>query len=279
MKRTLRTAELANNLQDGDTSRGFKLQIKLLDITLPLHLSQTDGQGTNESIKNTAEDVVYNLAIEKLFTPKKSPDKVLNALVDTEYKNETGNDRFVYVGSVDSIITRQSRIVYYDRKYKDMFIIPDPAGVAPVEKSEDGTSSVVAPTKTEFVVIGKLLVGGGYGYESITNLPYVPAQDDRNYITLPEPNDISGLASHIFVLDGSIFELANINNSGYTTQNGRYIEGPFGRFIELISLGGTETLFGQDVKIQSYMLSHIKDQNYSVRELGLTPLDDILMFG
>ena len=77
------------------------------------------------------------------------------------------------------------------------------------------------------------------------------------------------------VLPNTFDEYA-VNNSGILF-NDRYIEGHFGKLVELVSFGSTRGLFGDDMKQAAHLLHRNDRKNYRLTYIGSIQLDDILV--
>ena len=264
MNKNKRVAFIADNYDSKDISKKIKVEIILKDAYKPFTLSQTDGVGPIATLERTSDTVGYNLSVDTTFTPKRADADVLNALVD-----EVDSDRYIYIGHIQSAFLKTVDIMYYDSKYKDMFIIPD------AETILAHSDSTIVLTNYVFEIKGRAFV---------SNLPVDMAQSgafpsitlDKNSISnFPIPQNIPGIASHV-MLTSDLFNQSTVNNSGIAFGD-RYVEGHFGKWIEFISLGSTDNLFGAGSKHTSFMLRRISRKRYGVDYIGEQVLDDILL--
>ncbi len=264
MNKENRNAFIANNLQDKDISKKIQVQIKIESSIKPMALSQLDGIGPVTTIARTVDTVAYNLSVKTTFTPKKADVDVLNALVDKDDAN-----RFIYIGHVNSDFTKTVDVLYYDSKYEDIIIIPDLVNLGVHANSTLNLSTNV------FVVKGKVFSSNiGNNSNDSNNIGAVPFSK-KLISKLPIPLNLPGIASHI-MLTSNLFNQSTINNSGYMVGD-RYVEGHFGKWIEFISLGSTDNLFGPNVQHDSYLLRRASTKLYVAEYIGNQVLDDILL--
>jgi len=83
--------------------------------------SQIVGKGSNTESHTTVSEIEYNLAYtNELSDSSNLSDKIQHRLLDVD----GSDDRFFPITEVISILTKNSMILYYDKKYKDFIFIP-----------------------------------------------------------------------------------------------------------------------------------------------------------
>ncbi len=264
MKKTLRTALLADDLLNKDTSKNIKIEIDIEKAVKVFSLSQTDGNGINVTINRSPDLIEYNLSVEKIFTPKKADVDVINALVDP-----MDDSRFIYIGHAVSKFLNNVEVFWYDSKYKDIIIIPDLKTL-----TEAYNVSTTVDLENRIFKISGRCINSSLNTGSNNNLS-TDSIDGHNS-ALPVPNDITGISTHILMVN-NLFDQSHINNSGYMVPAGdRYVEGHFAKWLECFSLGGTDTLF-TDTLVDSTLIYRTRRNFFTTKYIGPQNLDDMLI--
>jgi hypothetical protein len=264
MKQFERTALLANNLSERDTSRGVKAKIVFTQVNVPVDMSQIDGVGDNTT-ETTADKISYRLTLKSVFTAKRSDEDVKVALVD---KDDTDDEkRFVYIGHAYSILYNVYEVFWYDSKYKDIIKIPELTTAVDIENGRDINKYVI--TNGEIVALdvdtSRVFKSTKFSLEDIGNG------------TIEGVKDIPGIASHVLRID-NFRNRSKTNNTGLVMSEDVYLEGLFTEAVEAYSLGGAEELItNEDSRITNIKLYRRLPDAWVLEQNRKKNIDDILI--
>lgn len=162
----LRRATLAKDLNDTTVSTNKNIIISIKGI-LPM-----------VSILNSTIDI--NVFITETTDAASDNSDIKNTLIDLDYLEETGNDRFDYITSNISAVSKSKVMVYRDNKYDDLLIIPETTFLG----SNANDDATVGET---FTVFG-YLVGGGDGNRGLCAGANVMPVEKQYMVKLPKVN-------------------------------------------------------------------------------------------
>lgn len=106
--RSLRIVDVIDNDLDKNLT-GMSLHIKVSG-TLP--------------IITTESKVINNVTKESIPATIDTPETVINFIADIKYKQEKGEERFIFMSRLSSTLTGDEIFIVYDKKYSDILIIP-----------------------------------------------------------------------------------------------------------------------------------------------------------
>jgi len=259
-----RTAEVAYDGTDL-TPRGMKVNIDL-KLTLPLiSMSQSMGVGTSTDDKNVVDDIYYNRAIERVDQGTPTLADFKGYLIDTVYKNKTGEDRYLGVAIVSAIGAHSVGYIFYDKKYQDLILIPELRSFGDTETSK------------EFMK-GYTLNIEGYkiGLNGSRFLETFVAAPSPQKLALPEvTTQIHTVVHKMLTYNTRDGGTQLFDNYGVTLNQG-YLESKAAPMMDFVSLGSAATVFG-DNPVPTYRMINTSMRNSGLAYVGMQKPDDILI--
>lgn len=232
--RESRLADLAIDNNNKDSLTGNKVVI-YIDQTIP--------------ILDISPDLIINnnkIASEYISTAT----AYSNFLVDVEYKNTTGNDRFLILTKAISGVTKNISLFYYDRKYNDIIIVGELAWIP-----QDITGLM-------YDLKGKRL-GGGKNHGVIPSDLSLPVDDVYKLVDTNE--DINNTTYHL-----------TLNGLNTHTSASYYLRVDADTTIRsdrlalsgMVSLGSITDIFTQSISIPTYTVYQISHNRFAVKYTG-----------
>ncbi|MGE3591437.1 MAG: hypothetical protein AB7G52_02925 [Arcobacter sp.] len=236
--RNMRLAYLADNAEDKNATKK-KLQITIHG-TLPIIV--TDDITLSDITIKEEDTVPYTLLTD-----------LKNFLVDEDFLNETAEDRFIYITTLKSLLTKNKIMFYYDRKYQDIIIIPD-------------TRFYDLLDANGVYEVNGYRIGSGENIKQRHPDQLLTLQEE-SVVQLPETkNNITTAKSRLVLLPDSI--------KGNTTRNNNIINKLddvnsiyYGETQPsmLIELGTVLELFVNNTKLPAYLLHQYSFENFGIK--------------
>lgn len=250
--KTNRMVWLARNIDDGvgnisKESTGVCVNIQI-SATLPLFTFQ--------------DDIITRTKKYENVTPANSRlDLVTNLPYDIDYEAENaGSARFKFITEFITGVTKVKNIVLFDRKYKDILIIPD---MNFLDNSDD-----IILQDTTFVISAFRLGSSAIGLSTASIDSFL--SPDKNLIALPEPEENIGNTVTLNLINGIANDTKNKSTwvfekyaSGEGITRGDMIPASF------INLGTVENLFGSVDAIVPFSVAYqITPETFNISYIG-----------
>lgn len=252
--RTNRMVWLARNIDDGNgnfskESTGVCVNIQI-SATLPVFTFK--------------DDIITRTKKHEIVTPVDSRlDLVTNLPYDIDYEADpvnAGKARFMYITEFDSGVTKVKNIMLYDRKYKDILVVPD---LDFLDNSDD-----IILQDTTFVISAFRIGSSAIGLNSASIDSFL--SPDKNLIALPEPIENAGNKVTVNLINGIANDTKNKSTwvfekyaSGEGITRGDMIPASF------INLGTVEELFGDAGTIVPFSIAYqITPETFNISYIG-----------
>lgn len=222
------------NISNGGANKAKMLVIEL-GSTLPIFV--------------TIDSVIDKYVVREAAAV--TPDVKLTTLEDADYP-----DRFIFIGAVPSQLNQTLVYMYYDKKYKDIIIIPS------IEQLS------LAPDNFRFMIRGyRLGSGKEFPDSKLVNIINI---DESNKYDLPEAKANANMKSKLITMPG--YDPSNmINTNKFEEQVGDFnLQHGDRKLFTTICLGTATDLFTTVDRLPLYLLYQA-----SFTEFGITYLHNI----
>jgi hypothetical protein len=202
-------------------------------------------------------ELLVSKSIKLVTTPPKGIVDIKNHLTDIEYLTETGNDRFMYIGTTMSNISGTKVDIYHDDKYKDLIVIPELDLLGSTEPTDvsDGYN---------FVLKGYAV---GYGELSST-FEHIKTMDSDNLSVLTKPKSSISFENNMMVLPGIGVHGSKNNSSIEMMFDGSH------NFIDknniannVVTMGDMSSLY-DDIKVPMNVVYQDGINSYTAKYVG-----------
>lgn len=230
MKYNERIAKLGVSGTNPDISRDITVEL-FVEGTFPIiAMSQTDGAGPVTTESSVIDSVEYNRAVASTLT-ETDPASVYNVLVDPD-----DPARYLLMGKVNMILTKDAYVLYYDKKYKDILLVPDMTSVGNGVRENASSSQQLIYS----------IYSVGYSDQYHDKPTDVAVMTETTYPRLPEPTPILKTKTHVMSIGRTTS--GPHNNFGVMMGN-VYAESGVHGHTNAISIGSTATLFGGPINV------------------------------
>jgi len=188
-----------------------------------------------------------------------SLNTVVNGLSDPAYLALHTVERFTYVGTGTSSISLTKIRIYYDAKYKDMFVIPDNIGL--------GDNTATDPTNGHSFNITGYHIGSGMGMDRQRSNHDIPLDTSFTY-DLPQANTNLPITVNEVRLHGVTPKSDLDMTVGYSIDPNTRVYSSKSHISTIITLGTVQTLFTVNGMIPIYQLYQRSINNYTIKYLG-----------
>jgi len=273
----VRVCTVSDNSDNSTTNKDIKVVINLSQALPIISLSQSVGPGIKGIDKTVPSDINYNCGARSELNVPYDDGYMYNHLQDFAIDSTPTlpgdlvdpdavfvEDRFIHIAKITSIVRRMEMEIYYDKKYKDVFLIPTLQFMG-----ADETSKKQFEGTTSFIEGYKIGVDGS-PYELDANLIMV---NNHGSVTFPEPLVTNmETKTHLLQFLGS---RTNPSNNYGIMLGADYLESRGGVPSEFVSLGSSETLFGSPVVAHKAMSTTVGA--FALIPIGGKVLSDILI--
>lgn len=192
--------------------------------------------------------------------------EINQVLSDPEFLDKEGKERFIGIGDVTSLQTGNMLSFWYDRKYKDIFVIPAFIGLNYSETLSDIVPPVVDVYNVEGFTIGGLENAG----RNIM-VDEMIANNEANHIPLPET--VEGYDKEMKVHTCFI---PGVNKSIYyksmevikDIEPGLHVSTGIIDFVHIIDIGLPDELFQDFKTLPKYMIYQMGISKYCLKRYG-----------
>jgi len=192
-----------------------------------------------------------------------SLDNIVNGLSDPVYLTNNGVERFTYIGTGSSSVSLSKIRVYYDAKYKDIFIIPDIVWL--------GDNTPTDPTNGHSFTITGYHVGTGMSMKRQRSNHDIPLDTDFTY-DLPLTNSNLPITVDEVRLHGLTPKSDLDMTVGYAIDPNTRVYSSKSHISSIINLGTVGSLFTSVGMIPAYQVYQRSVNDYTMKYLGTKEL-------